>query len=165
MSTWNAKVDDGPGPSRRGQVVAWPLDWFERGDILRQEIIEHGADGSDHRKLADVVPGGRNRRANEVGGEGKFESKQDPSRESDPDLPPFHLIGGFPEPRCHKADESLGCAEGDDKYGPRLDDERDVARDLAELLVEWNGRFPAFACDCGRADYGPTIVSTPLTNL
>src|SRR5262249_33720106 len=123
--------------SRRRWVSARPLDWFELGNILRQEIIEHSADGGDHPKLGDVVPGGRNRRANEVGGECKFESEQNPSRESDPDLPPFHLIGGSPEYHCRKnADESLGCAEGNDKHCASLDEERDVARDLGELLFE-----------------------------
>jgi len=125
-------------------VSARPLDWSELGDILREEIIEHGADDGDHPELGDVVPGGRHRGAHEIGGECKFESKQNPSRESDPDLPPFHLIGGPPEHHCHNnADESLGCAEGNDKHGARLDEERDVARDLGELLFEWNGCFPA----------------------
>jgi hypothetical protein len=44
--------------------------------------------------------------------------------------------------RCRNANESLGCAKGNDKHGARLDDERDVARNLAELLFEWNGQLP-----------------------
>ena len=52
----------------RGPISAGLARLLELGDVLRQEVVEHGANGRDHRKLGDVVPGGRNRGAHEIGG-------------------------------------------------------------------------------------------------
>ena len=78
---------------------------IELGDILCQEIIQHGADGGDHRELGDVVPGRRHGRAHDVGGKREFQRQQDPSGEFQPDLPAMHLVGGALEDqrRCTPA--------------------------------------------------------------
>ncbi len=109
---------------------------IELGDVLGEKIIEHGADGRDHGELGDVVPGGRDRRAHEIGGKGEFETKQNPGGESEPDLAPLHLAGAAPDGARHHACERLDRAVAHDEHGAGLDDERDVARDHAELSFE-----------------------------
>src|SRR3990170_5647542 len=59
------------------------------------------------------------------------------SQISRPSLPP----GGAPDDRRHHPPNGLDGAKGHDEHRPRLDDERDVARDLIELLFERYG-FP-----------------------
>ena len=50
-----------------------------------------------HGKLGDVLPGRGDRRAQDIGGEGKFEGEQDPGGEAEPDLAASQLIGGLAE--------------------------------------------------------------------
>jgi hypothetical protein len=84
----------------------------------------------------DVVPCGRHRCPHQIGGKGKLKREQDPGREPDPDLPPFHLVGGFSEDRPHHPNEGLHSAEGNDEHGASLDEERDIARNRAELFFK-----------------------------
>jgi hypothetical protein len=90
----------------------------------------------DHRELGDVVPGGCYRSAHEIGGKSKLKREQNPGREPDPDLPPLHLVGGFSEYRRHHSGKGLHSAEGNDEHGASLDEERDIARNRAELFFK-----------------------------
>jgi len=74
--------------------------------------------------------------AHEIGGKGKLKREQNPSREPDPDLPPLHLVGGFFEDRRNHSGKGLHSAEGNDEHGASLDEERDIARNRAELFFK-----------------------------
>lgn len=63
-------------------------------------------------------------------------SELNPSREPDPDLPPLHLVGGFSEDRRNHSGKGLHSAEGNDEHGASLDEERDIARNRAELFFK-----------------------------
>src|SRR5512143_2704292 len=117
---------------REGWISARVAHGIELGDVLGEEIVEHGADGRDHGELGDVLPGGSDRSAHEIGGKGEFETKQNPGGESEPDLAPLHLAGAAPDRARHHAYEGLDRAKTHYQDGAGLDDERDVARDLAE---------------------------------
>ena len=67
---------------------------FEGGDILRQEVIEHGADSGDDGELPDILPGGRDGRAHDIGGQRELQREQDPGGEFQPDLAAAQLVGG-----------------------------------------------------------------------
>jgi hypothetical protein len=67
---------------------------------------------------------------------GKLKREQNPSREPDPDLPPLHLVGGFSEDRRNHSGKGLHSAEGNDEHGASLDEERDIARNRAELFFK-----------------------------
>jgi hypothetical protein len=56
-------------------------------------------------------------------------------REPDPNLPSFHLAGGSSDHYDNDGGKCLEGAEGDNENGACLNDERDVARNLAELLM------------------------------
>jgi hypothetical protein len=90
----------------------------------------------------DIVPGRRDRRAHEVGGESKFERKQDPCGKFEPDLPADHLVGGAANRGRQQAQQCLERTVAHDENGRRFDGESDKSRDLLELLFEPYGRFP-----------------------
>ncbi len=118
------------------------LSFVELGDVPRQEVIEHGADGRDHRELGDVVPGRRHGGAQDVGGQGKFQPEQDPGGETKPDLAAFALGGLALRDRLQQGEDGLKRPEGDDEYRAALDGKRDVARDYIELRFELDGLIP-----------------------
>ena len=87
---------------------------------------------------------GRHRRAQEVGGERELQPEQDPGGEFEPDLAAHHLVGGTIVDRHDDVDDGLEGAEAYNENGAALDGERDIARDLVELLLERYDRFPRF---------------------
>ena len=72
----------------------------------------------------------------------EFEREQDPGCEPDPDLPAAHLIGRSSDDAGEDRNERLERAERHDENGTRLDQKRDVVRDLAESFFERNGFDP-----------------------
>jgi hypothetical protein len=64
----------------RGLIFAGLARALELGDVLRQKVVEHGADGRDHRELGDIIPSRRDRRTHKVGGKSEFEREQNPGR-------------------------------------------------------------------------------------
>jgi hypothetical protein len=61
---------------------------IEGGDVLGEEIVEHGADGGDDGELGDVLPSRRHRGAHKIRGERELKREQDPSGKFEPDLAP-----------------------------------------------------------------------------
>lgn len=78
------------------------------------------------------------------GGERELEPEQDPGGEFEPDLAAHHLVGGAIEDRHDDVDDGLEGAEAYNEDGTALDGERDIARDLVELLLQRYDRFPRF---------------------
>lgn len=60
---------------------------------------------------------------------------KDPGGEFEPDLAAHHLVGGAIEDRHDDVDDGLEGAEAYNENGTALDSERDIARDLVELLL------------------------------
>jgi hypothetical protein len=115
---------------------------LEGGDVLGQKVVQHGADGGDHRQLPDVLPGGGDGGAQDVGGEREFQRQQDPGGEFQPDLASAELGGLAGEDGAQDPPKRLRAADDDDDDGADLDDEGDIARDDVEVLLEWNGASP-----------------------
>jgi hypothetical protein len=118
---------------------------IECGNVLGEKIIEHGANGRDHREFADVVPSRGHRRSHQIGSEREFERKQDPGREFEPDLAALNCARLALPNRGSETPKRLHGAEADDEHGAGLNDERNELRDLLELIVKRNAKSPASA--------------------
>jgi hypothetical protein len=103
------------------------------------KVVEHGADGGDDGEFADVVPGGRDRRAHQIGGERKFKGEQDPGGEFEPDLAPARAVRLALPDRFRHERERLRGAESDDEHGAGLNDERNEFGNLLELAIDRHG--------------------------
>ena len=84
-------------------------------------------DGGDHSELGDVVPSGCDRGAQDVGGQRKFQRKQVPRGEAEPDWAVLDFAGLACGDRLQQAGYGLKGAESHDKHGAPLDDKRNVA--------------------------------------
>ena len=105
------------------------------GDVLRQKVVEHGADRRDHRERyrprSARPPCARGRRREQIRAQAR-------SR----DLPADHLVGGAANRGSQQAQQCLERTVAHDENGRRFDGESDKSRDLLELLFEPYGRFP-----------------------
>ncbi len=128
--------------SGRRRISAAFANPVELGDVLGEKIIQHGADRRNHGEFGDVVPGGRHGRANDVGGERKFEREQNPGGELQPNLSSLHLVRRALEDESDDAAERLNRAEGHDKNRRGLDGERDEAGNLLEIVLDQYGADP-----------------------
>ena len=124
------------GLSRRAALI-------KSGDILCQEIVEHGADNSDDGKFCNVFPSGCDRSAHYVGGKRKFERKQNPSSEFEPDLAAFDFASLSTGDHLQQRGHGLKAAESHDKHRAALDGERSVARDHVEVTFKCGVQAPS----------------------
>lgn len=108
-------------------------------DFLVQKIIQSGAQNDDGRELADFIPTGRDRRAQDVGGELEFKSKRKPAAQFEPNIllagSRFRGAGGRHgrAPAKEDKDRSQDCLRGgdrDDQDGGSLDGINEVDRQV-----------------------------------
>jgi hypothetical protein len=118
---------------------------FEGGNVLGQEIVQHGADRGDHGQFPDVLPGGRDGRAQDIGGQREFEGQQNPGGELQPNFAAAELVGGPGEDGSEDTPKRLNAADDHDDDGAHLDDEGDIAGDDVEELLERNDPVPLSA--------------------
>src|SRR5262245_43435315 len=60
------------------------------GDVLLEKVVERGSNRGDRAQLADVVPRGGDRRADDVGCQLELETEQQPDGETYPNLLAVH---------------------------------------------------------------------------
>ena len=108
-------------------------------DFLAQEIIQSGAQHDNRGELADFVPIGRNRGAQNVGGELEFKRERKPAAQFEPDVflagSRFRVAGRRhgPAPAKEDKDRSQGRFHGgdrDDQGGSSFDSIGEVDRQV-----------------------------------
>ena len=109
---------------------------IKSGDIFCKEVVEHGADNGDDGKFCDVFPSGCDRSAHYIGRKRKFERKQNPSSEFEPDLAAFDFASLSTGDQLQQSGHGLKAAESYDKHRAAFDGECGVARDHVEVTFK-----------------------------
>src|SRR5262245_53870375 len=71
---------------RSSRRLDFGLFWLVVFQILFQEEVQERADEADGRELPYLIPRGRDRCANDIGGQLKFKSQQQPDTKAQPDI-------------------------------------------------------------------------------
>src|SRR5262245_35701507 len=97
-----------------------------RIDVAVQEVRQERADRSDRGDPPDLVPGRRDRRLHDIGGELEREAGDEPVRETQPDRAHIGVRSTPAKHETQRPDECPRDADRDDQDRDRLDGEREV---------------------------------------